>query len=358
MGLKFKTPKADQQPQKRPSPVTRNVAKWQWNGLVLILVSPLIFIGIKFFMSLWFVSASGVVTFETMQIKAPADGYIKNVFFEKSDSVKANTLLIKFHSPVINKRFQLLKQELTTLQHRKQQMSNQQQAILEQMKQQAKTNLNKNRTFYERFQKYQEKNIISEMQLKDAWNDVYKALEELLDIKRRLKANQQAHQLEIEKQYNKRIRQIKIELAKLESLKRQFNIKVKQPATVKQVLIYPGEYVTQGQKLMNLVMHSPLRVRAYIAPKYASQVYKGKKVTINLPNGTEIKARVSENPNLIGRKGNNQSLLKQQSNQIVFFVKPQRKMPDKFQTHGMPVKIDIGNVWGWDWDYFAQFIPY
>ena len=354
MGLKFKTPKTNNQPERGPSPAKRNVSKWQWYFLVLILLSPLLFMGFKFVTNLWFVKATGVVSFEPMQIKAPADGYIKKVYVDKSDRVKADELLIKFHSPAVDKRIQLLQQELNTLQKAKNSATNQQKASLKQMQEQAQTNVQKSLAFYKRFKEYQDKGLISQMQLKDAWDDVHAARNELLDIKRRLQASQQSHQFTIERQYNKRIRQIKTELAKLKSLKKRFDITVHQPAIVKHVAVHTGEYVTQGQTLLHLVTHSQWRIRAYIAPKYADQVYKGKPVTIELPNNTDLKGRVSSNPNLTGQRSQSNSFLKQQSNQIVFFVQPDQKMPDKFKSHGMPVKIDIGNAWGINWFEWLQ----
>lgn len=349
MGLKFKTPKTNHQPQRGHAPVKRNVSKWQWYLLLLILLSPLIFMGVKFFGNLWFVKASGVVAFEPVQIKAPADGYIKQVNVDKGDRVKSNQLLIKFHSPTIDKRIQLLKQELNTLQHEKNQTSNQQKASLKQMQQQAQTNVKKSLAFYKRFKDYEDRGLISQMQLKDAWEDVHKARNQLLDIKRRLQASQQSHDFTIERQYNKRIREIKTQLAKLTNLQKRFDIKMHQPVTVKHVAVHTGEYVTQGQILLHLVTHSQMRIRGYIAPKHANNVYKGKSVTIELPNDTDIKGQVSSNPNLTGQRNNNDSLLKQQSNQVVFFVKPQQPMPQKFKIHGMPVKIDVGNAWSINW---------
>lgn len=354
MGLKFKTPKTSNQPERGPSPAKRNVSKWQWYFLVLILLSPLLFMGFKFVTNLWFVKATGVVSFEPMQIKAPADGYIKKVYVDKSDRVKADELLIKFHSPAVDKRIQLLQQELSTLKQQREQANNQEVAVLRSMHQNAKENVKKNLSHYKNFKEYKERGLISDIQLKDAWDDVHAARNQLLDLKRQLQKSQQQHQLAIDRQYNKRIMQVKSSLAKLKSLKKRFNIKVNQPAIVKHVAVHAGEYVTRGETLLHLVTHSQWRIRAYIAPKYASQVYKGKLVTIELPNNTDLKGRVSSNPNLTGQRSQSDSFLKQQSNQIVFFVQPDQKMPDKFKSHGMPVKIDVGNAWGINWLEWLQ----
>jgi multidrug resistance efflux pump len=113
-----------------------------------------------------------------------------------------------------------------------------------------------------------------------------------------------------------------------------------------EVLVKPGEYVSAGEPLIVMARFDNPRVVAYAPPKFATQLRIGALATIRFPDGTQTVASISEAPKVTQRMP--ADLVDQfglRPMTVVLHLLPQEKWPDNQRIQGLPVAVRFHYRW-------------
>ncbi len=106
---------------------------------------------------------------------------------------------------------------------------------------------------------------------------------------------------------------------------------------VLQVLVQPGEYVTAGEPLLVLGRLDHPRIVAYVKPRYASRLTLGTAATVHFPDGTRLRAVVGATPRLS--------------------VKTPSSMVDQFGLRPIAITLDLLPSAPWPRDELIENLP-
>ncbi|MBB71761.1 MAG: hypothetical protein CMF50_05130 [Legionellales bacterium] len=341
MSFNFRKQKDIQKPRTKQALVKRNVPKIQWYILSAIIASPLIYFVFDFLSESYIVSAPGFVTFDTVSVRAPGQGYIANIDVKEGQSVAKNQTLLEFSSPQIDHRIALLEQEIKTLEELKANTVNKELAHFEEMSDEAKRSIVKSQKHVDTLEKHRKNGLVNIFDLNDAREELHAAKIQLSDIQRKMRESQHKFKFSIENNYDDKIRKTQHEISQLNEQKQAFSIKAPANLTVINVLAYPGEYVTNGTKLMNLATDKNFSFRAFLKGKHMSDVKKDQVVTVMFPDKTKVKGIVYNTPKFVGDLPTETSLLKSEDKKVVLMIKPTQEVPKKYQIYGISVKVTI-----------------
>ena len=161
MSFNFRKQKDIQKPRTKQALVKRNVPKIQWYILSAIIASPLIYFVFDFLSESYIVSAPGFVTFDTVSVRAPGQGYIANIDVKEGQSVAKNQTLLEFSSPQIDHRIALLEQEIKTLEELKANTVNKELAHFEEMSDEAKRSIVKSQKHVDTLEKHRKNGLVN-----------------------------------------------------------------------------------------------------------------------------------------------------------------------------------------------------
>lgn len=81
----------------------------------------------------------------------------------------------------------------------------------------------------------------------------------------------------IEVNFKRKILEIDNEVEQIKTKMRYFALRSPDNGTIMNISTHQDEFVSAGQNLMSIVTDKNLRIVAFIEPKYAEDIYQGKK---------------------------------------------------------------------------------
>jgi multidrug resistance efflux pump len=324
------------------SPAKRHLAKWQWYLLVLVILSPLIYFLSALLIDSLVVTASGYISYDNIAVRAPENGYIKNILIKEGQQIKLGQCLIKIDSPVLNKELIHLKKELDQL---KKIQSNTENPEIEHfivMKKNLEKHLKTTTEYVKIMEDLKRKKLATITDQQKARTD-FKNLElEIKDIDRAVARSNLYHKFKLEEQYGDIIRKLKTTIIKMEASMELLKIVSPDNGNIAKIFTNIWEYVSKGQDLMDIATHKNLRVLAYLDHKdMSSDIYQGKKVTVMLPDDIKIEGEIAQIPSLAEHQNKHINIIKTAKNKILLIVSMIGQLPAKYQIDGLPVKVVI-----------------
>ncbi|WP_119343000.1 HlyD family secretion protein [Facilibium subflavum] len=342
MSLHFKKPQKSRQSNNVNYQHKKNISKWRWYFIVIIILSPLIYLAWVLINTHWFITAKGVLQFDVYTIRAPESAYIKNMYVSLGDTVAPQQTLVILSSPSLEKEFQLIKTQLSKLKESKALFQNKKQlAYLKKLRQKAQQFVDDSGDYYQRLQKYHNRGMLSILDLQKAYNDLHEARQSLINIDNLIAQNQSTYKRDTENSYLQDIRALEVRLKTLETKLEKLTIQWPQKAFIQQIYAKQGEFVMKGQALMMLSTRNNLHIRAYLDAKYLPYVYAEKKVTIYFPDNKKFAGEITQTPTFSHIDNTQVNIFKSQDRKIILIVKPTEKIPKGYQIYGLPVFIDI-----------------
>lgn len=319
--------------------------KGRWYLLLTLVIAPVVVVGWILLRPHLFILASGIVTTEPLEVRAPSAGDVAAIMVKRGDVIAKGADILTLVDMQLDAQIQELEKQLSQLEFDHLSINAEILAQLQQRIDVAAEGVTRQDGLLDSFERYQRQGVVptadmaavlqvhtaAKMALEQAQVDLMQARQQQ---KTELLAGAIA-----QSKYN-----IELQLARLKAQKSQLHIKALSPTRIVDVLVQVGEHIVEDRPLVLLSGREHAVIFAYLDPKYLEYTSIGQKATIKLPNGTRVRAEVSEPTELVGR------LPKQLSGPfdgekpaLKIILKPESALPTSIE--GVPVEVSFDYLW-------------
>jgi multidrug resistance efflux pump len=322
------------------APAKRHLAKWQWYLLVLIILSPLIYFVSAILIDNLVVIASGYVSYDKILVRAPENGYIKNVLAKEGEYIKLGQCLVKMDSPKLTRELKYLQKELNRLNKLRLSTKNPEVDPFIVMKNNLKKHLEKTNEHVEVMDDLRRRKIGTIIDQQRARMDAKEIELDIDNVDRAMAKSNVYHVFKLEERYGEIIRELELAIIKIKVANDLMNIPSPGNGSITKVFTHPNEHVTKGQDLVEITTYNNLRVLAYLNHKdMSNDIYQGKKVTVIFPNDIKIEGEIAQIPSLAEHQDKFTNIIKTEKNKVLLIITLIGKLPKKYQIYGLPVKV-------------------
>lgn len=342
MGIQLKKRPKEALPVKYEQSL-RAPPRFRWTIILLVLSIPLLILLYQFINAYVLVRFSGLISYDTITLRSPDDGFIKNLNVQTGEKIKPHQSILVFHSPVTQTQLKFLKMEKERLVELMNSLQQSQTASsLEQLLEVAREDIELSKVVYERFKNYVRKGDMIELQLQEARKNHVNAQRNYALLKQQIKENALQTKNLMEVNYKRKILEIENEINQVLAKMQHFTLRAQQAGTVMDIKTHQGEYVSAGQPLITIVTKKNLRVIAFIDPKYVQDVYQGRKVRLVLPDNEKISGHIINNPSYAEKVPLSEiGPLAPRTNKLIAIIKPDADIPEQYRVFGIPVTVKL-----------------
>ena len=276
-------------------PGRRTVSKWRWYGLVLVISTPLLFLLWKVSLSLFLISAPGVVYMDKYNINAPYPATVRSAVKMPGDLVSEGELLFKVTTPQIDQREEALMAELRLAEGGTETKP----ALVEDADPLYLSALGRVRLNREtlRYHEGFRDTVLSLFKAGAATRAELDLAEDRVRQAQTLLAESRGaaaalrpvppEKKDVQKPAD-RVAQIKAELLLLDERRDALSIRSPGDGRVLEVFAAEGESVANGTPLLVIARAERIMVKAYLDPRYLAYALPDSDVTIRFPDGTSV----------------------------------------------------------------------
>lgn len=335
------TEKADQSAPSVYAPIKRKLPKWQWYLLALIIFSPLFYLLSKWMISLLFVTASGHIISDSIDIRAPYDSYVSDVSVRLANNVKQGDPLITLNSPALNAQIASLQTNVAQLKMHQSTYNNQSLPALQRSEVIAKKHVANTSDYYQKIQHHYKKGLTTVMELSNAENNYNVAENNLKQIQAQIMEDQENFYITSQENYDQIMAPADQQLVALEAIRKGFQIKADQAGIITELNIHKFEFVNQGMSLMKLSTNQNWHVTAFFEGKDVANIHPGKKVTLLLPDFMLLSGHIINQPSSAQSETQSIVVLQNPENKLVSYIAFDKPLPKNYQVNGMHVTVII-----------------
>ncbi len=275
--------------------VKRAGFRWRWRFMLLLVVSPLLIWIWLIMQDQVLTRADGILTTEPIQMRAPKSGFVAAVLVAPGQRVEDGQQMFDLSSPETDRKIVHWQDNLAVLVEYREEMIAKLRDALTLHQQKLDESRLKQDAIAESYQQLSEKGLFKlsdQMQL----NEMRRALsqdelQQLVDLER-LESLRYTHDLADE------IRGIELEIAVAEVQQTQLDVRSDRSGVVNRLYVKEGEYVAQGDPLMELSNYELPVINVFLKPERMEHAKVGNKVVIILPDRTRFDGVVSEPPQI------------------------------------------------------------
>lgn len=338
------------QDQKEVLPVSYGSAKrtpprFRWSMVVLLVSIPFMVLLYQLMKEYVLIRFSGLVVFDTMIIRSPADGFIQDLYINVGKKIQKEEPLLRLVSPEVSAKLNALQDEKARILRLMDVISKQNTNELSTLLTVLKGDIDFSAGVYQRFQNYVQKGNMAELQLEEARQNYVGAQKNYAELEQQIKEVDLKNLTLLEVSYRRRIFEIESDIAQIQAKMTSFNMKSPVPGTVMNVMTYQGEFVALGQNLVNIVTDKNVKVMVFIDGKYVKEVYPGKRVTVRFPDRQTVPGHIINTPGYAEKVPLSLSNpLATRENKLIAMVKLDSNFPDKYEIYGIPVTVKLEGV--------------
>lgn len=342
MGIQFNKRRSKENLPVQYGSALRTPPKLRWILVVLLLSIPLFILVYQVIDEFVLVRFAGLVSYDTITLRAPESGYIKTLAVQSGDKVKANQMVLHFTSPEIETKLRYLENEKKRLTELMNSLGDQTPNNLHQLLDVAKNDIESSKAVYDRFKKYVKKGDMIELQLEEARKNYVNAQRNYAALEQQIREAKLQSKTLLEVNFKRKILEIDNDISKLKSKLRYFKMQAGKNGTVMTIQTHQDEYVSPGQELVTIVTNDNLRVIGFIDPKYTEDVYKGRKVRVIFPNKEKVEGHIINTPSYAEKLPSSQmNPLATRENKLVAIIILDKDIPEIYQIFGIPVTIKL-----------------
>lgn len=320
----------------------RTPPKLRWILVVLILTIPLALLLYQLMSEYFLVRFSGLVTYDTVTIRAPSDGYIKTLSVQPGQKIQPEQVLLQFTSPETLTKLNYLEQERQRITELMNSLGDQNQDNLTKALETAKQDIQTSKEVYDRFKTYVNQGNMVELQLEEARKNYVNAQRNYTEIQQQIKETQLQNKTLLEVNYKRKILELESNINEVKAKMAYFTMRAPQPGTIMNISTHQGEYVSEGQNLITIVTNKNIRIVAFIDPKYMEEVYQGKKVVVTFPNNETVEGHIINTPSFAEKVPLSQiNPLATRENKLIAIIRPDSIIPKPYQVFGIPVTVKL-----------------
>ncbi|MCP4179225.1 MAG: hypothetical protein GY756_15810 [bacterium] len=265
MGFKLKLKESKLEQKVKYSPGKRHIAKIYWYILILLILSPFLYLGYKIFDDTFVKNGTGYVSFDEKIIRSPNDCYVENIFIKEHESVKKGQPIAQLYNQNIENDLKYFDNELDTLKTRKQKLlKNPQVVYLASMKIEAEEHLKKTTKYLSEMEELRSRGLGKIQEVQQARNDFDEATQQVHEIERRIEAKHLERKLLLETDIDRNIRRTQNEIRKLKIAKGYLKIVSTESGVVDTIYAHEGEFLRKGQEVAHIVTNKNMKIYVYL----------------------------------------------------------------------------------------------
>lgn len=304
MKIRFNQPEQKIPDQDRGIRIHYGAAKraqiaWRWYLIIIIASVPLLYLIGLTLLEMIVIKADGRVTVPNIRVRSSVDGYVQEFFVKPLQAVQKDQPLAVLHNMSLEDRYQRLTTEVNFLTQERDKLLGQpgntqshSMQLLRFAQQQAK--------FYQhRLQQYEslfKQGAATQAEIASARNQYGSALQSLALHQT---AQSRDHGLSGElRQMSSRINELSLELDGLGLKKQQLTLIAPSSGLVTELFVQSGEYLGQGQPLLDIIFPEQAYITAFIPPKHHDRAVVDQIVSIAFPNGETAQGRIISVPGI------------------------------------------------------------
>lgn len=276
--------------------------RFRWYLILLIILSPIIFMVYTFLKQYLFITAMGIVTTGPVIITAAQNGIVKNIDVQDNEFVLDEQLLVELSAPILEQEIEFIIAELQQINDKKIDAIEDDFSPYLSAIRAAKQNLKKVSKIKLNYDQYSREGKVSQVDYA-AIIGMYNAAQNNLTAS--YIALNQAKIAQKQRVLAGGIAKVTRDLNQsLTTKKNQLDaLSVKAPymGLVIDINALTGQQVSIGDPLITISPDVPPFVISYLEPKYIEKAKLGTLVTVKFPNGKKVEARVSSSIGLTSK---------------------------------------------------------
>ena len=318
----------------------RHIAKWQWYLIVIIIISPLLYISYMIVSSQMDKTFSGFVYYRHIGISSPADIFIKKMNVELGAEVKKGDILFELESNEITVRSNALRKKLKYLKEQKKNIVTSHSAALQEMK----VSIDKYLRDVSGFKDFQSK--LLERGLSTIYNVQNSLLSQfgVLTTKLNMYYNSFYYDVaitDIECNIIDLLEELAIESFKIS----MFSVKAPIDGEIIKVNYHQHQYVSKDKEILLIADPNRVQIRAFMPPSLIDdgillhrKVEVIFKMDVFLGRSERFEGVIISS---VAFTKKDPGILISREDTAVLIIKMIDKLPEKYSVYGFPVKLKL-----------------
>ena len=342
MGFNFKNKDQKLQQAVNYAPGKRHLSKIYWYILLILILTPFVYLGIKIFTDTFLMSATGHISFGELTIRSPGSAYISKILIRQGEAFTKNQVIIELSNPQFTSQLKSLQNEIKVLTEQKQIFlsDNSELEHFIDARKAAERYLGECQEYLDVMNKLRSQGKSTIMDSEKARYDLNEAIQNIKAIEGNMAKLNTTKKLKSEEYFDKSIRDAETKIKQIDTSIDFLNIKAPESGNMAKLFVEKDEYVKDGQDIAKIVVKGSIYIIAYIESKFISEKLKtGQNVRILFPDGIKIKGTVSSSPVFAESDPSKSSLIQSDKNKIVVKIIPEEEIPAQYKIAGLPVDI-------------------
>ncbi len=313
---------------------------WRWYLILVVASLPLLYLVGLIVKEMILIEASGRINVPLVTVRSASEGYVEQIFVEPLQPVTKGEELALLTNDLLENNYNRIRNELEFLDRERDKLQFQVNNVASNSMQLLNFAREQRDFYLGRLRGYEsllKQNAATQAEIATARSQYFSALSNFASIERTQHLSKNLTP-EI-RQISTRISQLMLELSTIEDQRAQLLLTAPDKGLVTELFIQSGEYLDQGQRLLDIMFPEEAYINAFIPPKYHDYAVVNQIVTVKFPNGETAEARIASVPG-VTQKATGEDLGPLETAQSAILARIE--LIDTAQTrliNGMPVDI-------------------
>lgn len=304
-----KVPDVDRGLRVQYSAAKRSAKPWRWYLIIAVSSLPVVYLLAVIAWEMINIEANGRIRVPNFTVRTAVDGYVEQLFVEPLQTVSEGARLAGLVNTSLIDSRDRLQVELDALVQEKRKMLLQADHSRASAMELLKFAQEQKNFSYRRLRQYEslfKQGAATQAEVASIRSQYNSVLENLAMLERGERQerdrlyNQEHGQSPEMRMISNRINQLQLEFDKIQD--QIYQLTLIAPAgngMVTELFAQPGEFLSRGQALLEIIYPDKVHIDAFIPPKYQDHAVVGQTVLIKFPNGEKAKARIVSVPGVM-----------------------------------------------------------
>ncbi len=334
-----KNPETEQGIRIPYDPAKRSGAAWRWYLILAVASLPLLYLAGLILRETLLTEIDGRIILPHITVRAQSAGQVQQLKISPLETVSEGTQLTLLVNTSLENGAQRLHSEINFLSGQKESL--QRNGGDKQASRLTLFAQDQSRFYLQRLRQYEsllKQSAATQAEVATARSQYIAALERLDAVTR---TNQAVSGSDADvRQIESRLNQLQLEYDTLNQQLQMLSINSPVSGLITEIHAQPGEYLAQGQPLLDIAFPEQAYISAFIPPKYLDKAVLDQQATVIFPNGGKFRARVNFVPG-VTHKASTEDLAPLEAPRSTILARMQfiDTVDGALLMNGMPVKI-------------------
>ena len=273
------------------APAKRMGFRWRWYLMLLVALSPVAYLGWQLVGEQVLIKADGVLTTEPLVLTASEPGFVHAVEAKPGDQVELGAILIDLQSPLVDKEISLLTARIDQMKAQLDETSTRVEKLRADEVTMIESAIDVQKDLVKDYERVSKKGLVplsDKVMIEGAKRDIRS------DLVTAQVEYERAGTIEVSSRAASAIAEMELALGKAEVTQGLLDIRAPKDGIVNAVHVNQGEFVDEGDVLVEVSNYSEPVVNVYLRPKRMNFTQQGQGATVKLPNGKSLRATIKD----------------------------------------------------------------